>query len=127
MLFKNLITNSGNTLLIFLRQLLAIYKPVFSEISIENNLGEEIWMTPGKQPMQLLISNLKAGFCDILEHTVKAEHNEFEKIQSTFTLCSSSELQLNCWKGKVIVNQVHIKRPLYFSKVERQGILAMCV
>lgn len=124
MLFKNLITNSDNILLIFLRQLFAIYKLAFSEISIEKHLREEMWMTPGEQPCsyQFLICNLKVQFSDMLVHTVKAERNEFEKKQSTFTLCWSSELLLNFWKGKVVVNKVHFKRPIYFSKVEKESV-----
>lgn len=59
-LFKNLITNSDNTLLIFLRQLFAIYKLAFSEISIEQHLREEMWMTPGEQRMQLSVLNLQS-------------------------------------------------------------------
>lgn len=128
-LFKNLITNSDNTLLIFLRQLFAIYKLAFSEISIEQHLREEMWMTPGEQRMQLSVLNLQSKGTLQWYFSAQCESRAqwiWEKTDNFYLHCAG--LLNFSWivgKEKVVVNKVHIKRPLYFSKVEREGILAI--
>lgn len=129
-LFSNLIT-----IQIFLRQLFAIYKPLaFSVFSKKASQKEKCgtqgfgYLERSPSSYKFLICHLKVQFNDVLVHAeyrLKVEHNEFEGKQSTSSLCWSSELWLNCRKGKVIVNKAHMNRPLFFPKARREGTLAV--
>lgn len=129
-LFNNLIT-----IQIFLRQLFAVYKPLaFSVFSKKASQKEKCgiqgfgYLERSPSSYKFLICHLKLLFNDVLVHAeyrLKVEHNEFEGKQSTFSLCWSSELRLNCRKGKVVVNKAHMNGPLFFPKAGREGTPAV--